>query len=281
MKPVVKYQGGKTKELPIIKQLAPQFERIVEPFCGGSSVSLYYEDYCLLNDINESVINLYKVISSDDYYALQNRINEIKSYEHDELSKVYYSSRDIINSPNSYTQLEWAIAYIVVRQLCFSGMERYNKNGQFNVPYGHYKKMSCNLSLQHHQFFKDKVTLTHDDAISIIEKCNKDDWIFIDPPYLDRLGYTKGDGGLELHSRLIEAMKVTQSKWLFVHSDCEFYRDNLSEFNIITKDFKYMQNFGKDKDHSGSKVKHLYITNYVPPEKVSTISHNPLINALY
>ena len=78
MKPVVKYQGGKTKELPIIKQLAPQFKRIVEPFCGGAAVSLYYADYCVLNDINDAVINLYKVIGSDDYSTLQNRINEIR-----------------------------------------------------------------------------------------------------------------------------------------------------------------------------------------------------------
>ena len=262
MRPVVKYQGGKTKELPIIKQLAPHFKRIVEPFCGGAAVSLSYKDYCLLNDLNGAVINLYGVIGSDEFKELYQRINEIKCYEHDELSALYYSSRDIINSSDKGTPLEWAIAYIVVRQLCFSGMERYNSDGEFNVPYGHYSKMSCSLSLYHHQFFRDKVTLSNGDAISIIEQCNEDDWIFLDPPYLDRLGYTQGDGGLELHNRLIDAMKATPAKWLFVHSDCEFYRDNLSEFNIITQDFKYMQNFGKGKDHSGSKVQHLYITNY-------------------
>ena len=37
----------------------------------------------------------------------------------------------------------------------------------------------------------------------------------------------------------------------------------LKDYYIHTKDFKYMQNFGKGKDHSGSKVKHLYVTNYV------------------
>ena len=37
--------------------------------------------------------------------------------------------------------------------------------------------------------------------------------------------------------------------WLLIHSDCEFYREMLKDYNIITKDFKYMQNFGKDKDH--------------------------------
>ncbi len=262
MKPVIKYQGGKTKELPLIKELAPQYKRIVEPFCGGAAVSLYYRDYCLLNDLNDAVINLYKVIGSEDYYLLQNRINEIKCYEHDELSSLYYSSRDIINSPYDYTPLEWAIAYIVVRQLCFSGMERYNGDGKFNVPFGHYKKMSCQLLPQHHQFFKDKVTLSNCDAISIIEQCNEDDWIFLDPPYLDRLGYTTGDGGNELHARLVEAMKKTKGKWLFIHSDCDFYREGLKNYNIHIKDFKYMQNFGKDKDHSKSNVQHLYVTNF-------------------
>ena len=57
MKPVIKYQGGKSKELPIIKQLAPStYKRIVEPFCGGAAVSLYYRDACILNDINTADI---------------------------------------------------------------------------------------------------------------------------------------------------------------------------------------------------------------------------------
>ena len=56
---------------------------------------------------------------------------------------------------------------------------------------------------------------------------------------------------------------VSKAKWLFIHSDCDFYREELKDYYIHTKDFKYMQNFGKGKDHSGSKVKHLYITNYV------------------
>ena len=39
----------------------------------------------------------------------------------------------------------------------------------------------------------------------------------------------------------------------------------------MTKDFTYAQRFGKNKDHGGAKVQHLYITNYdalpeTPPE---------------
>ena len=45
MKPIIKYQGGKTRELPIIKKLAPtEFNRIIEPFAGGAAVSFAYEN---------------------------------------------------------------------------------------------------------------------------------------------------------------------------------------------------------------------------------------------
>ena len=103
-------------------------------------------------------------------------------------------------------------------------MERYNKDGKFNVPFGHYQKMGCNLSPDHHRFLRDNATIKSEDAIDIINECNEDDWIFLDPPYLDRLGYTTGDGGDDLHTRLVEAMKTTKAKWLFIHSDCDFYR---------------------------------------------------------
>ena len=41
MKPLVKYQGGKTRELKIISKMMPkEFNRVVEPFCGGAALSL-------------------------------------------------------------------------------------------------------------------------------------------------------------------------------------------------------------------------------------------------
>ena len=263
IKPIVKYQGGKTRELPLIDKIKPAaFSRIVEPFCGGAAVSFYYGIDCLLNDINPMLINLYKVIQSENYSHVQNRINELKTFDHDALEPVYYAARDTINNPINHSDIIQAIDYIVVRQLCFSGMERYNKDGKFNVPFGHYQKMGCNLSPEHHRFLSDKAVIKSEDAIDIINECNEDDWIFLDPPYLERLGYTTGDGGDDLHTRLVEAMKTTKAKWLFIHSDCDFYRDNLSEFDIQTKAFRYAQNFGKGKDHSGAKVDHIYVKNY-------------------
>lgn len=265
MKPIIKYQGGKSKELPLIKQLAPpQFSRVVEPFCGGAAVSFGLGYPSLMSDINRDVINLYSVVANEQLYPqLQVKVDYTKSLEHDDLQQEYYAARDIINqSWNHVDQLQRAFSYIIVRQLCFSGMERYNSAGEFNVPFGHYRKFSCNLIPDHHNFLKKKCVFRYGSFVDLFDEINSDDFVFIDPPYLERLGYTEGDGGLNLHENLLSCLKVTKGKWMIIHSDHEFYRDSYRDFNIIEKDFSYAQRFGKDKDHSGSKVKHLYVTNY-------------------
>jgi DNA adenine methylase len=294
LKPLVKYQGGKSKELPIIKQLLPpQFSRVLEPFCGGAAVSFGLGYPALMSDINRDVINLYSVVANEKLYPdLQHKVNVIKTLEHDDLQVEFYGAREAINQPwDCVDPLQRALSYIIVRQLCFSGMERYNAKGEFNVPFGHYKTFSCNLSPDHHKFLKKECAFRYGSFTALFDQINADDFIFIDPPYLERLGYTEGDGGLKLHEDLLGCLKTTKGKWMIIHSDHEFYRESYKDFNIIEKDFAYAQRFGKDlnkseapqidtfiengetensqkkkvkplKDHSGAKVKHLYITNY-------------------
>jgi len=294
MKPIIKYQGGKSKELPLIKQLLPpQFSRVVEPFCGGGAVSFGLGYPALMSDINRDVINLYSVVANEELYPqLQVKVDYIKALEHDDLKQEYYAAREAINQPWScIDQLQRALSYIIVRQLCFSGMERYNAKGEFNVPFGHYKKLSCNLSPDHHNFLGKRCVFRYGSFVDLFGEINPDDFVFIDPPYLERLGYTQGDGGLSLHQDLLSCLKATKGKWMIIHSDHEFYRESYKDFNIIEKDFAYAQRFGKNineseapqidtfvendeiqkletkkvkilKDHSGSKVKHLYVTNY-------------------
>ena len=267
MKPIIKYQGGKTRELPLIETLMPTtYRRVIEPFAGGAAVSFHLGCSGLLNDLNAPVMNLYRVVQDPSRFpSLLLKVNETKGMEHDELQKVYYEARDLINSEDGSDE-ERAYSLIVIKQLAFSGMERYNSEGKFNVPFGHYKRFSCNLSPDHHRFLQN-VVLSVGDAIPFIEAATSEDFIFLDPPYLNRLGYETGDGGVQLHQRLVKALKSTKGQWLFVHSDCEFYREALKEFHWTTKDFKYSQNFGKGKDHSGSKVQHVYVRNYKKEEE--------------
>ena len=153
MKPLVKYQGGKTRELKIISKMMPkEFNRVVEPFCGGAAVSLSVGKPAVLCDTNWDVINLYKCIADNQgLRRLTRRVNELRDMDHDELEEHFYDARNDINrelDPDSQTLWSRAISYVTVRQLCFSGMERYNAEGKFNVPFGHYKKFACNLTFE-------------------------------------------------------------------------------------------------------------------------------------
>lgn len=275
MKPLVKYQGGKSREIKTISELMPKtYDRIVEPFCGGSAVSLYFEKPAVLCDTNFEIINLYKSVS--DIHGLRrlcNRIDEMSKFDHDQLEEIYYDSRNAINQPVDYNNPFWfrGLSYLIVRQLCFSGMERYNSKGEFNVPFGHYKKFSCNLSHKNSgdywNFFLNSKLIFGDFQLALNE-ATENDFVFIDPPYLERLGYHSGDGGDDVHSRLNKILKNAPYKWMIVHSDHEFYREQYNDFNIYVEDFVYSQRFGKNKNHSNAKVQHLYITNY-PVEELA------------
>ena len=82
IKPIIKYQGGKTKELPLIKQLMPtEFNRVIEPFTGGAAVSFALEKPAVLNDINRDVINLYSIVANEELYPqLQIKVDYIKGW---------------------------------------------------------------------------------------------------------------------------------------------------------------------------------------------------------
>jgi len=281
MKPIIKYQGGKTKELSIIRNyIGKNHKRIVEPFCGGAAVSFDAEIPAVLNDINKDVINLYQSVANYKTYVLiQEKVDLLKDMDHDALELEYYAAREAINQPwECVDPCQRALSYIIVRQLCFSGMERYNAKGEFNVPFGHYKKFSCNLSHNHHLFLK-QCDIRFGDAISLFDSIQDNDFVFVDPPYLDRLGYTTGDGGAKLHVNLADVLHNCNADWLLIHCDDDFYREEYSTYTIVDKDFNYSQRWGKNKDHSNSKVNHLYISN-VPVAQLSTTTVTAFLEAV-
>ena len=280
MKPIVKYQGGKTRELPLITKLLPkEYDTVLEPFAGGAAVSFALGHRCILNDMNDALINMYRQVSHPTaFHEVFSHVNWLKTLEHDDLSVEYYKARDYINGKH-VDPYEWAVSYITVRQLCFSGMERYNKSGQFNVPFGHYKKFSCNLDWNHMKFLHQSgSSIYHGDFEPIFDMATENDFIFIDPPYLDRLGYAHGSD--TLHERLVSCMHNSKAKWLFIHSDNDFYRDALSEYHIFYKQFGYAQRFGKNKNHDAASVSHMYVTNYEDEMTLHRVNNATLQNLL-
>jgi DNA adenine methylase len=79
LEPLVKWAGGKEQELKyIIPNLPDYFENYYEPFVGGGSVytAIQAKEY-FINDKAHELIDLYKIIVSDEREMFFNAIDEI------------------------------------------------------------------------------------------------------------------------------------------------------------------------------------------------------------
>lgn len=100
MKPIIKYRGGKSKEIPQIIQYIPQFDgRYIEPFLGGGAMFFHLEpNNAIINDINVRLINFYKSVQQD-FMQLSMELAELENIysnnrlEFDKLKKLHPEDR--------------------------------------------------------------------------------------------------------------------------------------------------------------------------------------------
>src|ERR1700730_6443785 len=94
--PLIRWAGSKRLSLPLLMRFVrPGMNRYVEPFCGSSA--LYYQlntHDALLSDINQDLINFYKVVQlrPEDLY------DAAVSLPRD--AETYYSCRHVFNESN-------------------------------------------------------------------------------------------------------------------------------------------------------------------------------------
>lgn len=86
MQPILKWPGGKEKELPIIKGNMPKYSgRYIEPFVGGGAVFFDINNsHCYINDKSSDLINLYHCVKirDDDFIKyIQLIYNEFRSID--------------------------------------------------------------------------------------------------------------------------------------------------------------------------------------------------------
>ena len=89
--------------------------------------------------------------------------------------------RELFNHPDS-TYLE-GVLYFFINKTAYSGMIRYNRKGEFNVPFGRYPHLNTELVTQQHSDLLKGAELFSVDYSQIFEMAKKDDFIFLDPPY--------------------------------------------------------------------------------------------------
>jgi DNA adenine methylase len=202
MKPLVKYRGGKSKEIPHLIKHIPQYSgQYIEPFFGGGALFFHLEPKrAIINDINSKLISFYLGVKND-FDTLKKELSEIervyvfnrRNFEdlksktpdkrvENENEPLYYQIRDMFNELTEKKYSD-ALLYYFINKTAYSGMIRYNSKSEFNVPYGRYANLNTSLVTKYHSKLLANTEIYNLDYSEIFKMATKDDFMFLDPPY--------------------------------------------------------------------------------------------------
>ena len=210
MKPFVKWAGGKRQILDRIKDYVDdsfgengENFKYIEPFLGGGAVffSLGHKK-AVINDLNSDLINAYRVIGSDDYEELIEKLKEHAAAYREDADEHYYDVRAWDREPgwpDNRSAVERAARMIFLNKTCYNGLYRVNSKGQFNTPMGRYRNPTIcdeqNIRQIHEYLSKnaEDILIMNGSYQKAIEMAEEGDVIYIDPPYDydDDDGFTK------------------------------------------------------------------------------------------
>jgi len=190
LSPFVKWAGGKASLLPdLLRHVPSHLSSYYEPFLGGGAL---FFAICArgtsfnaqLSDINNELIDTYRVIRDKPDELIQ----LLSEFQHE-----CYGSKD----PASYfyekrawrpsSVIESAARLIFLNKTCYNGLYRVNSRGEFNVPFGRYKKPRIlnaeNIRAVSRALRDTNADLRSADYRTSLSTCGKGDFVYLDPPY--------------------------------------------------------------------------------------------------
>lgn len=292
-KPFLKWAGGKTqlihdieKSLPL--EMTKSNFTYIEPFVGSGAILFWMLnnfpniERAVINDINEDLINVYKVIASKpkelisiltilqaEYHTLEHKEEEKKLY--------YYQKRELYNLRNTEKSTQAAL-FIFLNRTCFNGLYRVNRSNGYNVPMGSYKNPTiCDeqniLAVSN---ILQKVEILCGDYEDTLSSANHNTLFYFDPPYKPLSNtsnfnaYAKDEFNDEEQIRLrnfCTKLNLLGHKWILSNSDVkgknaedEFFDELYSDFSITRVKAKRSINANPDKR---GELNELLITNYI------------------
>lgn len=239
--PIVKWVGGKRQLMfELLKNMPENYNRYFEPFIGGGA--LFFElqpDNAYISDLNEELINLYKVVRDN----VEELITDLQKHD---ISKEYFIEIRNIDRTEEYknwSNVKKASRFIYLNRTCFNGMYRVNSKGEFNVPFGYYKNpriLDENNLINCSNLFQ-RTEIRHADFSEILKKVKKGDFVYFDPPYVPLsetssfTSYTKDGFDLDMQFKLRDVCDELDSigvKFLLSNSDTKLVSELYENYNI-------------------------------------------------
>ena len=192
--------GGKYKLLPQIIPLIPnKINTFVDLFGGGFNVGGNVNaEHIIYNDISEPVVKLLNYIKGSRIEDLLSEIDQyIKEYDLSKENKEgYLSLRENYNSG-----IKTPMKFYTLLCYSFNNQIRFNKNGDYNMPFGK-DRSSFNPTLR--QKFIDFHKKVNDiDCVFLnipferfdFSDLDNNDFVYCDPPYFNSVAAYNEQGG--------------------------------------------------------------------------------------
>ena len=191
--PPLKWAGGKRWQVPRLQTVwaAHAGRRLVEPFCGGLAVALGLSpERALLNDANPRLVNFYRWLKRGLVVDLPMANERAMFYR--------YRTRfnDLLASGQARTR-ESASLFYYLNRTGYNGLCRFNRRGQFNVPFGRYATVRYARDFS---AYRSRFAWWEFSAVDIGHlEFEAGDFVYADPPYdveftqYARLGFTWTD----------------------------------------------------------------------------------------
>lgn len=286
LKPIIKYCGGKSREIKYFAKYFPDdfgtdSGTYYEPFLGGGAVFFrFMPKNAFLSDSNRQLMDFYKDFSKhytrvrrelealEAEYRLNQREYELEKTINPEEHVVnrnenrYYLFRSAMNG-HRYCDYNSATIYYYINRLAYAGLTRFNSRGEFNAPFGHYKKFSIeNADLSHAQLLQQAELKCCKYKYAFERACGADsarNFMFLDPPYNGVFSNYGTPFGEKEHRELAQDFRNLSCKALMVIGKTplteELYRG-------LIKD-EYGVKYAIDiKNRMPRNNGHLIITNY-------------------
>ena len=222
---LIKWTGSKRSQATAILRLIPPYRRYHEPFLGGGAI-LYRTAGLgsIASDIYNPLIGLWKLIQHEparvieNYRAQSAALNaELDGLDlanlppHEALPTYFYIVRDRFNRTHDPLDLNF------IMRTCVNGIVRFNDRGAFNNSFhlsrrgmdpGRFEK----IALDWHRAIQG-VTFICQDYELTLARAEKDDFVYLDPPYAGNKQRYADDLDLPRFFAALEALNRRGIKW--------------------------------------------------------------------
>jgi DNA adenine methylase len=199
LRPPLKWAGGKRWLVPEFQKLWAHHStrRLVEPFCGGLATTLASSPRrALVNDVNPHPINCYRWMQKGLTVSIPLTNEHTTFYEHRE------RFNHLIRTGGTTTK-EAAELFYYLNRTCYNGLCRFNKRGEFNVPFGSYKRINYTTDFTPYARLFRRWKFRSGDFESV--PLDPEDFVYSDPPYdVEFTSYSKEGFGWDDQVRLVE-----------------------------------------------------------------------------